>query len=248
MRAAAVSILLSAGIGVAGAMSTGAVGPVGVAASQAQTSASVAEVPGVPILVVTEPDDSFGDYYAEILKTEGLNEFALTKATALTAETLARHQVVVLAANDALTSAQADLLMQWVRDGGKLIAMRPSAKLASEQVWAATRERLENGYLKIDTGTVAGAGLTGTTMQFHGAADRWSLAGASFPRDAVLRTPATPGSARRDRPQRRLRRRANGHVGLRSRPFGRLHAPGQPGLGRTGTRRRAGIDPVDDLF
>jgi hypothetical protein len=177
--AAAVSILLSAGIGVAGAASPGAVGPVGVAAAQAQTSVSAAEGPGGPILVVTAPDDPFGDYYAEILRAEGLNEFALSKATALTAETLARHQVVVLAANDALTSAQADLLTQWVRDGGKLIAMRPSTKLASLLGLGSDSGELENGYLKIDTGTVVGAGLTGTTMQFHGAADRWSLAGAS---------------------------------------------------------------------
>src|SRR4051794_14685904 len=179
MHAAAVSILLAAGIAVAGALSTGAVGPVGVATSQAQTSASAAEGPGGPILVVTEHDDPFGDYYAEILRAEGLNEFALTKATALTAETLARHQVVVLAANNALTSAQADLLTQWVRDGGNLIAMRPSAKLASLLGLGSDSGDLANGYLKIDTGTVAGAGLTGTTMQFHGAADRWSLAGAT---------------------------------------------------------------------
>src|SRR5690242_1915129 len=179
MHAAAVSILLSAGIGVAGALSTGAVGPVGVAASQAQTSASAAEGSGGPILVVTKPGDPFGDYYAEILRAEGLNEFALSSATALTAQTLAPYQVVVLAANDALTSAQADLLTQWVRDGGNLIAMRPSAKLAPLLGLGSDSGELENGYLKIDTRTAAGAGLTGTTMQFHGAADRWSLAGAS---------------------------------------------------------------------
>jgi hypothetical protein len=179
MHAAAVSVLLSAGIAVAGVLSTGAVGPVGVAASAAQTSASAADGSGGPILVVTKPGDPFGDYYAEILRAEGLNEFAVTDATALTAETLARHQVVVLAANDALTSAQADLLTQWVGDGGNLIAMRPSAKLASLLGLGSDSGELANGYLKIDTGTAPGAGLTGATMQFHGVADRWSLAGAS---------------------------------------------------------------------
>ena len=74
---AAVSILLAAGIGVAGAVSPGAVGPVGVAASQAQTSASAAEGPGGPILVVTSATSTFGDYYAEILRNEGLNAFAV---------------------------------------------------------------------------------------------------------------------------------------------------------------------------
>ena len=33
--------------------------------------------------------------------------------------------------------------------------------------------------MKIDTGTAPGAGITGATMQFHGAADRYTLAGAT---------------------------------------------------------------------
>ena len=34
--------------------------------------------PGGPVLVVTDPGDPFGAYYAEILRAEGLNEFAVT--------------------------------------------------------------------------------------------------------------------------------------------------------------------------
>ena len=34
--------------------------------------------PGGPILVITSSSSTFGKYYAEILRTEGLNEFAVT--------------------------------------------------------------------------------------------------------------------------------------------------------------------------
>ena len=140
---AAVSILLAAGIGVAGAVSPGAVGPVGVAASQAQTSASAAEGPGGPILVVTEPADPFGDYYAEILRAEGLNEFALTTATASRPRP-SPAPVVVLAANDALTAARrtAD---QWVRTAASSSPCGRAPSWRRCSVWAATggaRERV----------------------------------------------------------------------------------------------------------
>ena len=38
--------------------------------------------PGGPILVVTDPADPFGTYYAEILRAEGLNEFAVDERAA----------------------------------------------------------------------------------------------------------------------------------------------------------------------
>ena len=38
---------------------------------------SPTEGPGGPILVLTDPADKFGTYYAEILRGEGLNSFAV---------------------------------------------------------------------------------------------------------------------------------------------------------------------------
>ena len=86
-------------------------------------------LPGGPVLVVTDRRDAFGGYYAEILRAEGLNEFAVADTAGLTAATLARHQVVLLA-QTALSGAQAALLSTWVHHGGNLIAMRPDARLA----------------------------------------------------------------------------------------------------------------------
>ena len=67
-----------------------------------------------PILVVhsaAAPD--FGSYLPEILRTEGLADFAVTDLSSLTAATLADYQVVILG-EMALTDAQVSILTAWV--------------------------------------------------------------------------------------------------------------------------------------
>jgi hypothetical protein len=144
----------------------------------ASAQSSPGDGPGGPILVVTDPTDPVGHYYAEILRAEGLNEFAVTDKANLSAATLADHQVVVLA-QTSLTDAQAALLTTWVQDGGNLIAMRPDARLNGLLGLGADSGDLTNGYLKVATGAPPGAGVTADTMQFHGTADLRSTAGAT---------------------------------------------------------------------
>jgi hypothetical protein len=138
---------------------------------------SPAQGPGGPILVVTDSGDSYGTYYAEILRAEGLNEFAVADKSALNPSTLAGYDVVVLASVD-LDDAQATVLSSWVQGGGNLIAMQPDVRLASLLGLGAKSGTLANGYLAIDTSSAPGAGVTGATMQFHGSADRYALNGA----------------------------------------------------------------------
>jgi hypothetical protein len=135
--------------------------------------------PGGPILVVASPGDPFSRYYAEILRAEGLNEFAVTDATALSAASLAPYQVVLLAGGGALNDAQVGALDQWVRAGGNLVAFRPAANLAALLGLSDDDGDLSEGYLKVDTGQAAGAGVTGATMQFHGTADHRAAPGAT---------------------------------------------------------------------
>ena len=52
--------------------------------------------PGGPILVVTSTGNPFSNYYAEILRTEGLNAFAVSDIGAVNAGTLAGYDVVIL--------------------------------------------------------------------------------------------------------------------------------------------------------
>ena len=133
--------------------------------------------PGGPILVVTSSTDPFGEYYAEILRAEGLNAFATADVGTVTAPALASFDVVLLAARS-LSSAQVNTLTDWVTGGGNLIAMRPDPQLAELLGLTSSNSTLAEGYLKVDTGSRPGNGIVGETIQFHGIADRYALNGA----------------------------------------------------------------------
>jgi hypothetical protein len=130
---------------------------------------------GGPILVVTDTGDPFGSYEAEILRAEGLNEFAVTDKANMNATTLGAYQVVVLGHTTSLSAAQVTAITNWVQGGGNLIAMRPDKQLAGLLGLADAGGTLSNGYIKVDPAS----GITGETMQFHGDADRYTLNGAS---------------------------------------------------------------------
>jgi hypothetical protein len=134
---------------------------------------SPGEGPGGPILVAVDPSDPFGRYYAEILRAEGLNEFAVADAGSLSAQTLSGYRVVVLA-QTTLGGGQLDALDSWVRGGGNLVAMRPGPELAALLGLGSDTGDLANGYIQV----APGRGLTGETMQFHDVADRWTGTGA----------------------------------------------------------------------
>ena len=151
--------------------------------------------PGGPILVVTSPASTFGNYYAEILRNEGLNAFAVADISTVTPATLANHDVVILAKMP-LTGGQVTMLTDWVTAGGNLIAMAPDAQLAGLLGLTATGPALAEGYLLVDTATLPGNGIVGQTMQFHGSADRYTLNGAtSLATLFINATTATPNPA-----------------------------------------------------
>jgi len=131
---------------------------------------------GGPILVVTSASDPFGRYYNEILRTEGLNSFAAADLSTLSGSLLTGYAVVVLAPHT-LSPAQVTTLTDFVQAGGTLIAMRPDASLASLLGLTAAGGTVAEGYLQIDPS--AAPGLVTDTIQFHGSADRWTLAGAT---------------------------------------------------------------------
>jgi hypothetical protein len=134
--------------------------------------------PGGPILVAASAGDPFGHYYGEILRAEGLNAFAVRDLSTVTAATLADVSVVILPPA-ALGDAQAAMLEAWVQGGGNLIAMRPDARLAGLLGIGTPSGTLSDAYLRVDTASGPGAGITGETMQFHGTADRFAASGAT---------------------------------------------------------------------
>ena len=136
--------------------------------------------PGGPVLVVKSAATgagTFTSFLAEVLRAEGLNEFTTADLSTVTAATLAQYDVVLLGPTP-LTAAQVGMFSSWVTGGGNLVAMRPDKQLAGLLGLTASAGTLAEGYLKVDTSASPGAGLTDRTIQFHGTADRYTLAGA----------------------------------------------------------------------
>jgi hypothetical protein len=133
--------------------------------------------PGGPVLVVTSAANPFANYYAEILRTEGFNAFSVADLSTLTAASLAGYDAVILG-EMALTPSQVTLLSDYVTAGGNLIAMKPDKQLAGLLGLTDANATLSNGYLLVNTALPPGAGIVNQTVQFHGAADRYTLNGA----------------------------------------------------------------------
>lgn len=133
--------------------------------------------PGGPIAVVTSSANLYSKYLAEILRTEGLNEFATVDVATLSASSLAAYDVVVLGAVS-ISSSQAADLASWVNAGGNLIAIKPAGTLSGLLGLTAATGTTTNGYLKVDPATSPGAGIVSQTIQYHGPADRYTLSGA----------------------------------------------------------------------
>jgi large repetitive protein len=141
-------------------------------------SSSPDEGPGGPILVVAATSNPFSRYYAEILRTEGFNAFTISDISAVSSQTLAAYDVVILGAIP-LTPAQVTMFSDWVNAGGKLIAMRPDKQLAGLLGLTDASSILANAYLLVNTSTGPGVGIVSQTIQFSGIADRYTLSGAS---------------------------------------------------------------------
>ncbi len=90
------------------------------------------EGPGGPVLVLSRSTAPFSRYYAEILRTEGLNEFTVKDISTVTAATLGAYDVVIVG-DFALTAAQVTMLSDWVErrrrprgDAARQAARRPA--------------------------------------------------------------------------------------------------------------------------
>ncbi|WP_306214297.1 DUF4082 domain-containing protein [Actinoplanes sp. RD1] len=132
--------------------------------------------PGGPILVV-RPAAGFTPFLAEVLRTEGLNEFATADLSTVTAATLSQYDIVLLG-RSVLSGAQATMFRTWVEGGGRLIAFRPDVQLTGLLGLTGPNNVSLDGHLQVDTAQPPGTGITGQAIQYHGAADRYGLNGA----------------------------------------------------------------------
>jgi Big-like domain-containing protein len=134
--------------------------------------------PSTPILVITSSGNKFTQYYQEILRAEGLNNFNAIDVTQVTEAALAQYDVAILG-EMSLTSSQVTAFSNWVGAGGNLIAMRPDKQLASLLGISDAASVRSDAYLLVNSAQEPGAGIVNQTIQYHSAADLYTLAGAT---------------------------------------------------------------------
>ena len=78
-----------------------------------------------------------------------------------------------------LSAAQAQLFIDHVNFGGRLVAMRPDARLAAALGVIPAGTSQTNGYLAINQAQPPGAGLATMTLPFSGAADHYTPVGGN---------------------------------------------------------------------
>jgi hypothetical protein len=138
---------------------------------------SPVEAGPILVLVHERSDNPFGLYLAEILRAEGLNCFQTAYLSDLSGAPLEWYDLILLAEGP-LDSGQAERLDAYVKNGGRLVAMRPQARLASLFGLKSLGGSTAEGYLKVETGHPIAQGIPTEALQFHGTADHYRLAGA----------------------------------------------------------------------
>jgi hypothetical protein len=132
---------------------------------------------GIPILILAS-DSDFGTYTGEILKTEGFNEFTMDSVTSAKVRTsyLKKFDLVILDESKAGFAVK-EVLSEFVKHGGNLIAFRPDPSLSEMFGILPSGETISEGFIRIDSTTNQGKGLTSRIIQFHGIADKYILNG-----------------------------------------------------------------------
>jgi hypothetical protein len=133
----------------------------------------------LPLLILGTNSD-FGSYTGEILKAEGFNEYKLDSLNSprVTKSYLKKFDLVILAESKA-GRAEKELLFEFVKNGGNLIAFRPDPALAELFGITPARGSLAGGYIVVDTAAASGKSLFPGPMQFHGTADIYNLNGGN---------------------------------------------------------------------
>jgi hypothetical protein len=131
-------------------------------------------IPSAPILVLAT-DENYGSYTCEILRAEGFTSFVRDSINGSTiSERYVKSFDIVIVAEMSVTDKEADLLTNYVKNGGNLIAFRPDKKLSSLFGLSPTDNEIKDGYISIQSDREIGTGLIKEPMQFHGTADQYT--------------------------------------------------------------------------
>jgi hypothetical protein len=148
-----------------------------------------------PILLITNSSaaNPYGAYLAEILRAEGLNQFAVKDLAAVTATDLSDAQVVVLAETP-LTPTQANLFSNYVAGGGRLVAMRPDNQLTPVLGLTPAGSSTNEGYFALNAATAFADGFPTTTLPFHGQAINYTAVSEATTLATLFSNSSTPTS------------------------------------------------------
>lgn len=140
------------------------------------TSCSI-ENSSAPILLLAT-DAEFGTYTAEILKTEGFNEFQLDSLSDVnvTDQYLKKFDMVILG-KTLVTQTQKSMLSEYVKAGGNIIAFMPDKQLSGLFGLYDTEKIIGEGNIVLDPSAEQCIGITSKKMQFHGSAGKYELNG-----------------------------------------------------------------------
>jgi hypothetical protein len=184
-----------------GGCDTGYLGGWGGTLKVVRSDAVAAPAAQQPILIVTNPlaPNKYSRNLAEIVKAEGLVGYQQTELAQVTRTTsplayLQQYQLVILG-ETALTASEEQMFRDYVAGGGKLIAMRPDSGLADVFGLHFIGTRAENvqQFFAVDTSSSPGNGIASQSLQYHGAADNYTLGNAVM-LASLWNTIATPSS------------------------------------------------------
>ncbi len=122
-----------------------------------------------------DPHSLYSHYLAEILRLEGFADFTELNLAEIQAATLAQQDLVILPRLSA-TQAEAELLYNYVAQGGHLLAFLPDARFARRFGLTSNWQGIDRGWLHINAENPALQGLCSEPVQIIVPAVSWSLA------------------------------------------------------------------------
>ncbi len=127
-----------------------------------------------PVLVIwdSQTEARLSGYVTEILHVEGYNWFTVhdLAASPIALEQLSRHAVVLLT-HVAVSEETIAILLDYVDQGGALIALRPPEQLASALGLLPFNRDLADRYISLNKICALNVGVDEPPLQFHGRAE-----------------------------------------------------------------------------
>jgi len=133
----------------------------------------------LPILFLVNENQAapFGRYLGEILRAEGFNGFAAAGLGEVDLEVLKSHDLVILTPGP-LSQSRIELLVEYVRTGGRLVAVQPEPAAAALFGLESLSSSQENVWLLTDPAHPLARGISATPLRLHVRADLYQAAGA----------------------------------------------------------------------